>query len=180
MFSFFGVTILAINNSVVDIFLDLHPTLERIVTYRTGSRQVAQDLTQDIYFRVLNLANEFPTYDDARNYLVRVAMNASTDYVRTEKRRQQLLKGTFDLFENYMPSPEDNLNYGQQITEIDQALASLPEKCRQTLYMSRVEGMTHAEIAEKLGVSRSLIEKYAVKAVLHCREFMVNKASKNN
>lgn len=43
--------------------------------------------------------------------------------------------------------------------------------------MSRVEGMTHAQIAEKLGVSRSLVEKYAVKAVLHCREVLLKNQS---
>lgn len=161
------------NNDVVDLFVDLHPTLQRIVTYRTGSRQVAQDLTQDIYFRILKLANQFPTHDDARNYLIRIALNASTDYVRTEQRRSQLLKGTLELFENYMPSPEENLHYDQQIREIDSALAALPEKSREILYMSRVEGMTHSEIAERLGVSRSLVEKYAVRAVLHCREVML-------
>ncbi|MDP0907482.1 RNA polymerase sigma factor, partial [Klebsiella pneumoniae] len=151
-------------HDIVDVFVDLHPTLQRIVTYRTGSRQVAQDLTQDIYFRILNLANQFPSHDDARNYLIRVAMNASTDYVRTEQRRSQLLKGTFELFENYMPSPEDDMHYSQKIKEIDDALSSLPEKSREILYLSRVEGLTHAQIAEKLGVSRSLVEKYAVKA----------------
>lgn len=92
-------------HNILDVFVDLHPTLQRIITYRTGSRQVAQDLTQDIYFRILNLANQFPTHDDARNYLIRIAMNASTDYVRTEQRRSQLLKGAFELFENYMPTP---------------------------------------------------------------------------
>lgn len=164
-------------HDIVDVFVDLHPTLQRIVTYRTGSRQVAQDLTQDIYFRILNLANQFPSHDDARNYLIRVAMNASTDYIRTEQRRSQLLKGTFELFENYMPSPEDDMHYSQKIKEIDDALSSLPEKSREILYLSRVEGMTHAQIAEKLGVSRSLVEKYAVKAVLHCREVLLKNQS---
>lgn len=164
------------NNDVVDLFVGLQPTLQRIVTYRTGSRQVAQDLTQDMYFRILKLADQFPTQDDARNYLIRIALNASTDYVRTEQRRSQLLKGTLELFENYMHSPEENLHHDQQIREIDSALSELPEKSREILYMSRVEGMTHSEIAEKLGVSRSLVEKYAVRAVLHCREVML----KNN
>ena len=35
--------------------------------------------------------------------------------------------------------------------------------------MSRMEGKTHAEIAAELGVSKSLVEKYAVRALLHCR-----------
>ncbi|MBJ7556581.1 RNA polymerase sigma factor [Marinomonas spartinae] len=163
------------NNEVVDVFVDLYPTLQKIVSHRTGSAQVAQDITQDMYFRILKLADQFPTHDDARNYLIRIALNASIDHVRTEQRRAQLLKGTFELFENHMYSPEDNLHYRQKINQIDDALASLPGKSREILYMSRVEGMTHNEIAEKLGVSRSLVEKYVVKAVLLCRDVMKKK-----
>ncbi|BES83232.1 DNA-directed RNA polymerase sigma-70 factor [Pectobacterium araliae] len=160
------------SNNVVDVFVDIHSMLQRIVAYRTGSKHVAQDLTQEMYFRVLGLTNTFPTYDDARNYLIRIALNAATDHVRTEQRHTQLLGGAIQLFENYEPSPEEGLYVKQQIIEIDNALADLPQKCRDVLYLSRIEGMTHEEIAEKLGVSRSLVEKYAIRALLHCREHL--------
>jgi DNA-directed RNA polymerase specialized sigma24 family protein len=41
------------------------------------------------------------------------------------------------------------------------------------LFLSRVEGFTHAEIAEQMGVSQSLVEKYLIKAILHCRAQLV-------
>lgn len=37
------------------------------------------------------------------------------------------------------------------------------------LILSRLDGLTHGQIAERLGVSRSLVEKRLVQAVLHCR-----------
>lgn len=160
------------SNEIVDVFVDLQPTLKRIVTYRTGSQQAAQDLTQDMYFRILQLANTFPTYDDARNYLIRIAMNSSIDYLRTEKRRAQLLSGAVELFEGYNPSPEENLFYKQKLLSIDKALEDMPPKCREVLYLSRIEGLTHAEIASRMNVSRSLVEKYSVKALLHCKNYL--------
>lgn len=165
--------VLANSINIVDVFIDIQSTLQRIIYHRTGSRHIAQDLTQEMYFRVLSIANEFPTYNDARNYLIRVALNAATDYLRVERRRTQLLDGAIHLFENYSPSEEDRLYHKEQLSVIDQALSELPEKCREMLYLSRIEGLTHAEIAARMGVSRSLVEKYIVRALLHCRELMM-------
>lgn len=156
----------------MNIFVDIHSLLQKIVLSRTGSLQAAQDISQDMYFRVLGLANDFPTYDDARNYLIRIASNAAIDYMRTENRRMKLLEGSYSLFEGYSPTPEDSHHLDEQMQGIDMALAQLPEKCRDVLYLSRVEGMTHTEIAARLGVSRSLVEKYAVRALIQCRDYL--------
>ncbi|MEH0834787.1 RNA polymerase sigma factor [Pectobacterium cacticida] len=158
------------NIDIVDVFVDMYSTLLKIVSYRTGTLHAAQDITQEIYFKVINIANEFPAYNDARNYLIRVALNASSDYQRTEKRRTQILNGALSLFENYAPSLEDNHYAAEKITLLDSSLSSLPEKCREILYFSRVEGLTHKEIAEKMGISVSLVEKYAIRALLQCRD----------
>lgn len=156
--------------SVVDVFIDIYHTLNRIVFYKTGRSEVSQDITQEIYLRIISIANDFPTHDDARNYLIRVALNAASDYRRTELRRSQILGGAIHLFENYSPSPEVSVHYQEQFNMIDTALASLPQKCRDILYLSRVEGLTYTEIAERLGVSVSLVEKYAIRALLFCRK----------
>lgn len=52
---------------------------------------------------------------------------------------------------------------------VESALSELPGKAREMLYLSRVAGLTHGEIAERLGVSKSLIEKYIARALAHCR-----------
>jgi RNA polymerase sigma-70 factor (ECF subfamily) len=156
--------------NTLDIFIDSRENLYRIALYRTGTKQAAQDITQDICLKVISLANEFPSYDDARNYLIRIAINASTDYVRAEKRRMKLLEGAATLFEGYSNDPEESCHFNENVKKIEEALNNLPSKCREILYLSRVEGMTHAEIAERLGVSRSLVEKYTVRTLLHCKQ----------
>jgi len=160
--------------SIVDVFLEIQPMLQRLIISKTGSTHVAQDLTQDIYFRVMSFADKFSTDNDAKNYLIRVAINASVDYLRVEGRRKQLLSSSMAMFENYVPvEPENSILIEEQVQALDDALTELPEKCRQILYFSRVEGMTHAEIAQKLGVSQSLVEKYIIRALKHCRKNVI-------
>ena len=35
--------------------------------------------------------------------------------------------------------------------------------------MSRLDGLRNGEIAERLGISRNMVEKHIIKAMLHCR-----------
>jgi RNA polymerase sigma factor (sigma-70 family) len=99
-----------------------------------------------------------------------MAVNAAVDHQRTEGRRSELLAGAAELFEGVEASPEDLAVSRGEIALLQEALRELPPKCWEVLYMSRVEGMTHTEIAKALGVSKSLVDKYAVRALLHCRQ----------
>jgi RNA polymerase sigma factor (sigma-70 family) len=152
------------------VFVGYRTKLERLLQRRLQSRDTAQDLAQDTYLKLLRVAEQFPSEDDARRYLVRMALNAATDHQRSEGRRAELLAGAVDLFDQSQLTPEDAALAGDELRQLEQVLADLPSKCRDVLYLSRVEGMTHAEIATALGVSKSLVDKYAVRALQHCRE----------
>lgn len=151
------------------IFLQLQPSLERVIQRKTGDAQVAQDLAQDLYLRLQRIADTLPNEEDARRYLMRMATNAAVDHLRVEGNRVQLLAGALSLFESHVAGPESYAQARDRVSEIDEALAELPARCRDVLYLSRMEGLTHIEIAERLGVSRSLVEKYAVRALMHVR-----------
>jgi RNA polymerase sigma-70 factor (ECF subfamily) len=162
--------------SIVNVFLEIRPMLLRVINSHTKSNQIAQDLTQDIYFKVISLAKSFPTHDDARNYLIRIAINLSIDHLRTDERRKQLLLGSMELFNNYQnddKKPEDILIIQEKIEVLDSTLAALPEKYKQVLYLSRMEGLTHLEIAQKLGISKSSVEKYIIRALTYCQENII-------
>jgi RNA polymerase sigma factor (sigma-70 family) len=152
------------------IFVDLRPNLERVITRRIGDAQAAQDLAQDLYIRFRRVAHQLPNDDEARRYLMRMATNAAIDHLRVEGNRVQLLAGALSLFEGHVAEPEHYAHAEDRCREIDGALEELPDKCRDVLYLSRIEGLTHVEIAERLGVTVSLVEKYAVLAVRHCRK----------
>ena len=52
------------------------------------------------------------------------------------------------------------------------AVATLPEKCRQVFLLRKVHGLAHKEIAERMSLSVSSVEKYLLKSVLECKAFV--------
>ena len=66
----------------------------------------------------------------------------------------------------------------EQILLLDKALEKLPEKPRMALLMFRVDGLSHSEIAARLGVSNSMVAKYIVRALQHCRDELLREGEK--
>ena len=151
------------------VFSDIRLDLERMLRGRVHDPQLAADLTQDIFLRLRRITAPLPDRHEARLYLFRMARNLATDHRRVEGRRKEILDGAVTLFEGTPPSPEDEAVAKDQLRVVDAALDELPKHCREVLYMSRLLGMSHGEIAKELNVSKSLVEKYVVKAMLHCR-----------
>ncbi|MEJ1964545.1 MAG: sigma-70 family RNA polymerase sigma factor [Gammaproteobacteria bacterium] len=157
------------NTQMVDLFIGLRPRIERVLAGRVGCPQTAADLVQDMYFRVSRLAGKLPNEDEARRYLLRMATNAATDHFRVTGRRDELLGSLSPLVNEVENGPEHTVINSDQMRVIEAALGELPPKCRDILILSRVEGLTHPEIAARLGISESLVQKYIVRALRHCR-----------
>jgi RNA polymerase sigma factor (sigma-70 family) len=151
------------------VFLQIRPSLQRVIQRRVGDAQTAQDLAQELYFRLERVADQLPDEDEARRYLMRMATNAAIDHLRVEGNRVRLLAGALCLFEGHAADPEMQAQTQERLQIIEVALAELPPKCREVLILSRLEGLTHGEIAKRLGVSHSLVEKYVLRTLLHCR-----------
>jgi RNA polymerase sigma factor (sigma-70 family) len=151
------------------VFMEARADLERMLRRRLGSSSSAADLAQDLYFRLRHLTAPLPDRHQARTYLFRMAVNLVTDHMRMEGRRAELLTGAVVLFDDVCDGPERDVLTRDQMLRVEQALSELPPRCRDVLYMSRMERKTHAEIAAALGVPRSLVEKYLIRALRHCR-----------
>jgi RNA polymerase sigma factor (sigma-70 family) len=164
---------------LVDIYLDIRPRLERVIGKRLGSSSLAADLAQEIFLRIPSIKVALHSRADAERYFVRIAMNASLDHVKVEKRRSAILDASGSIFSYAPPTPEAECLARDDIRLVEAALRELPPKCRDVLLLSRIEGLGHDEIAHRLGVSRSLVEKYAVRALLHCRQRLKQSAAQS-
>ncbi|MCY1454885.1 putative RNA polymerase sigma factor FecI [compost metagenome] len=52
---------------------------------------------------------------------------------------------------------------------MQRALAELSQPCRESFLLRKLDGLSHPQIAERLGISRSVVEKHIVNAMKHCR-----------
>jgi RNA polymerase sigma-19 factor, ECF subfamily len=156
-------------DDLVSVWADVRIELERMLRRRVRDPHLAADLTQDIFLRLRRIAAPLPNRHEARLYLFQMARNLAIDHQRAEGRRTEILAGAVTLFEGVAASPEEETVARDQVRVVDAALDELPKHCRDVLYMSRLLGMSHGEIAAELRVSKSLVEKYVVRAMLHCR-----------
>jgi len=67
---------------------------------------------------------------------------------------------------------EGDLEAQQSFGLYCEAVASLPEKCRQVFLLRKVHGLRHKEIAERMSISVSSVEKYLRRGLLECRAYI--------
>lgn len=159
-----------VREDLIDVYLELRPKIERVIARRTGSVTLAADIAQEMFFKIDTIRISLATRVDAERYLLRVATNASLDYIKIEARRRAILEEeNRTSVPATVPSPERHSLAVDQLRRVEDALAELPEKCSTVFTMSRFQDLSHSEIAAELGVSRSLVEKYVVRALLHLR-----------
>lgn len=158
-------------NDLKQFFIGSRQELHRFLARRVRCHETAADLVQEVYLRLPELA-PIPCSEWAvRAWLFRVAGNLAIDHVRSVKRRGALLERFYggETEEDKAPTPDRALLDCERLVRVTDALAELPEQCAEVLYLSRVQGLSHAAIADQLGISKSWVEKQIVRALNHCR-----------
>lgn len=134
-----------------------------------GDRQTAADVTQETFLRLLDRKGDEPI-EQPRAFLYRTAVNLSIDlHRRTRVRRAEELEildreGVLDE-----RCPQEEVSRQQQLKLLQRALGELSEPCRHAFVLRKVEGCSHGEIAERMEISRDMVEKHIVNAMKHCR-----------
>ena len=143
--------------------------LVSFLSARLGNAQAAEDVVHDAYVRVLERTAAEPI-EQPRAFLYRTALNLVIDGHRRNTLRQIEPLDVLDTEECFFsPSPQVLMDHGQRLEMLQRALAELPAACRDSFLLRKLEGLSHLEIAERLGVSRSVVEKNIVNAMKHCR-----------
>lgn len=149
-------------------------SLVRFLTKKLKDQQDATDVAQDAYLKMYTL-NEPEKLNNARAFLFQTASNLATDQLRRKtlhtryiqrEVNQQLIDGEGKL-ESSAPSTEQTVSAEQQLQLIQRAINELPDNCQQAFLLQRNQGMTYSEIAKKMHVSTSSVEKYISMALKH-------------
>lgn len=113
----------------------------RLAYARTGSREDAEDVTQETFLRLVRAAPEFRDEEHCRAWLLRVAMNCAVDLQRSAWRRR-----TRPLEEAKHIAAPEKPEYG-----ILETVLSLPERYREVVHLYYYEELSVAEIAAVMG-----------------------------
>ncbi|QDX26906.1 sigma-70 family RNA polymerase sigma factor [Sphingomonas suaedae] len=129
----------------------------------------AEELTQDLFVRLLRRRN-LDDIDNIEVFLYVSAANLLKDYYRALSRRGQAQ--SIDDIE--LPSPDKDpsqqaMHQGEIDTLLD-AVQALPPKCKIAFVMHRFDEVPHREIARRMGITVSMVEKHIATAMQHLRK----------
>ena len=133
-----------------------------------GSRQAAEELTQDVFVRAWQKLGQFRGEASFSTWLhrlaVNVVLNARKQDGRRSGRHEEMDEEGQMLAAPGLPVPGDRL-------DLEAAIAKLPPGARRVFVLHDVEGYTHEEIAEMSGVTTG-----ATKSQLHRARMLLREA----
>ncbi len=141
-----------------------HVPLFNFLVRLTGSRQVSEDLVQEIFCRILKYRHSYRGTSKFTTWLFQIARNAHIDHLRKQK-------STYPLEEQWEeptgpdPAPENEFETGAEIALLQQAMSRLSVKKREVLILSRFHGMKYREIADLMGCQIGTVKAHVHRAV---------------
>lgn len=141
-------------------YRDLYPALHRFALRLSGDPDVADDVVQEAFTRLID--QDLPL-EEARPWLFVVVANLFRDRVRNRERRSRLLAARPPVPEA-PEAPDMAVERAERVSRVRRALDGLSERDRRMLLM-REEGFKYKEIAEALGVSPSSVGALVARAL---------------
>jgi RNA polymerase sigma-70 factor (ECF subfamily) len=159
--------------------------LLRFLMVRTGDADDAQDLLHDLWFRASRMTGA--PVANGRAYLYRMAHNLVIDRLR-ERQRRTRRESLWHEEQNGLGdcgglaaepadramNAEEALFAREEATRLTTALNTLPDGARRAFTLHKLEGLSHADVATRLGISKSGVEKHMAVAMKYLRRAMAD------
>lgn len=157
----------------LQVFLAAQADLLRYATRITGDSAEAQDVVQDAWLRFRATARS-PTLEEPTGYLFRIVHNLALDRQRRDGRASRIFATeatvAAELIPSDQPSQQASVEAKDELAMVRKALEQLPVRTRRAFEMHRFEDMKLIEIAQELGISKSLVSELVIEAVEFCKK----------
>lgn len=148
--------------SLKDIYDKYANSIYRICMRYTKNSEEAQDLTHEVFLRLHQNLNQFEGRSALFTWIFRIATNVCLDHLR---KNQRYTKKT-DLLKNHLLLENQAASEREIAPEILENILKEPEgETREVVFAHYMQGLTHQEIADSMGVSRVAITRRLIRFV---------------
>jgi len=155
------------------VYVERRAELLRYFRVRLRSEAAAEDVVQDIYLRISRRGPE--DVENPAAYLYRVGGNLMLDRIKQERRVSRRAAAWREVHGDPRggetaadaPAADDAVAARQRLELVIQAVRELSPAVQRAFRLHKLEGLSHAETAAAMGVSRSSVEKYLMASLKH-------------
>lgn len=158
------------------VYQQYRAELLRFLTARTGQAAEAEDVMQEMWLRLQGGASGPVAHP--RAYLYRMGQNLVLDRRREAERRERRDKlwvemaagaeATGDMADA-RPDALEAMLEREEAAQLASAIANLPEGAGRAFRLHKIDGLSHGEVASRMGISRSGVEKHMAVAMKYLR-----------
>jgi len=163
---------------LIDMYRQRRTALERYVRRLLGNSDDAADVAQEAFLRIYaaELGGQTPV---SEALLYTAARNLALSELR--KRTSRATDAMGDMSELGVEAsgadPELIASNKQMILAIEAAMACMPPRCLEVFRLRKLEGLSHIEIGERLGLSTKTVERHVTIALKFCHQALVENRS---
>ncbi|WP_291909041.1 RNA polymerase sigma-70 factor [Chitinophaga sp. CB10] len=154
------------NTAFTEIYNRYWKKLLAIAYHHSGDKTIAEEIVQEVFIGLWNRRQEL-YIDHVAAYLATAVRLAVFKQYAREKRRAEIKAAVTDPVLSSWDEEKIYSRFQQQY--IQGIVEQLPEKCRLVFRLSREEGLSIPEIAQKLGIAEKTAEAHLTKALRELR-----------
>ena len=152
------------------LFRSSYVSLVRYAKTFVKDHDTAEEIVQDLFFRLWNDKKNFKIETSLNGYLFRAVHNRCLHLIEHKKVVEKHARELSYRQEENVENPSETVQYSELQSIIVRTLERLPERCGRIFCMNRFEGLKYAEIADKMSVSVKTIEAEMGKALKEFRK----------
>ncbi|HWU49422.1 MAG TPA: sigma-70 family RNA polymerase sigma factor [Asticcacaulis sp.] len=157
---------------LLNVYLEKRAMLVRYFTARARDACVAEDIVQELYLKIA-VRKDDVSVENPSAFLFRAANNIWLNRMRGEGRDNRRNGQWHEIHRQAVgeemvvdePDAETRLLAHQQLDLVMKGVAALPERTRTIFRLHKFDGLNQAQVAERLGVSKSTVEKHLCAAL---------------
>ncbi len=151
-----------------ELFFHFYTPLHRLAYALLKDAETAEELVSDLMIKVWLMGPRLGTIENIKFYLYRSIRNATLTYISRSKLVTIPITDDDEIPEN-VTSASDRVEYTELQKKIEEAISSLPPKCRLVFRLIKDDSFSYREVSEILGVSMNTVKTHLRIAMNHVR-----------
>jgi RNA polymerase sigma factor (sigma-70 family) len=151
--------------SMSEIYERRHRPLFRFFFRLTGRQSVSEDLTHEVFLRMIRYRHTYQAGDGFEAWMYRIARNAFADHAKKHRLESPAEDGQLELVTSGRSSAFDDLSKQQDLSTLYRALRELREDWRELIVMSRFQGLSYDQIGQIVGCETGTVKVRVFRAM---------------
>lgn len=160
-------------NAFQEIFARFRSGLHSYLFRFTKSSDEAKELAQEIFLKLWINREHLAGIESPQHYIFTMARNKAVDFLRRAALDSRMRRHLWESIKEFQSSTEEQVFANDKSRLIDEAIYKLSHQKQTVFRLSRVEGLSHDQIAMQLNISKNTVRNHIVASIKFIKDYLI-------